>query len=90
MPIDTPMSSSSTAATTPAGEKIDKPGGTGTRGASRNASAKVSTIFTRPGTTISLAAGAVSTKPLMRSTGHHIRLTHIDTSAAFSVSGCMG
>src|SRR5882757_8219672 len=89
MPIDTPMSSSNTAASIPAAEKIERPAGTSTRGASKNASARVSTIFTRPGTTASPAAGAVSTKPLTRSAGHHIRPTHIDTSAAFSISGCM-
>src|ERR1700679_2625363 len=90
MPIDIPMSSSSTAATTPAAEKIDRLRGTSTSGASKNASARISTIFTCPGTVASLAAGAVSTKPLMRNAGHHIRLTHMDTSAAFSVKGCMG
>jgi hypothetical protein len=28
-------------------------------------------------------------KPPMRNAGHHIRLTHIDTSETFRVKGCM-
>ena len=80
MPIATPMSSSSTAASIPAAEKIDSPAGTWISGPSKNASASVSTIFTSAGTTTSLAMGAASTNPPTRSAGHHMRLTHIETS----------
>src|SRR5580704_4326381 len=88
-PIATPMSSSRTAASMPVAEKIDSPTGTWISGPSRNAKPKVATIFTSVGTTASLATGAASMKPPMRSAGHHMRLTHIDTSAAFRVNGCM-
>src|SRR5665213_1360943 len=89
MPIATPMSSSSTAASIPAAEKIDRPVGTWISGPTKNANAKVRTIFTKVGTTASLATGAASMKPPMRNAGHHIRLTHVDTSETFRVNGCM-
>ncbi len=78
MPIDTPISTSCTALSIPAAEKIDRSAGTCARGAIKNASASVSTILTRRGITASLVAGAASTNPPMRSTGHHMRPTHIE------------
>src|SRR6202012_3331746 len=89
MPIATPMSSSVTIVNIPAAENIDKPVGTSIKGPSKKASDSVSTIFTRLGTTPSLAMGAASTKPPTRKAGHHMRPTQVETSETFSVRGCM-
>ena len=85
----TPISTSSTSASKPVAEKIDKPVGTGTIGASKNVSASVKMIFTMRGTAGSEVVGADSMKPPIRSTGHHIRVTHADTSLMLNVRACM-
>src|SRR5258708_16470310 len=89
MPMATPISTSCTAANKQAPEKIDSPAGICTRGAIRNASASDRMILTRRGMAVSLAIGAARTKPPTRSMGHHIRLTHMDTSPALRVRGCI-
>ena len=87
MPMAMPIMISCTAASTPAPEKIDRPSGTGASGDRMKASPIVSAIFTGAGTVASLAIGAVRTKPPIRSTGHHRRATHRDTSAASIMIG---
>ncbi len=89
MPIDTPIKSSCAAVKKPAAEKIDKSAGACAAGASRNATATVSTALTRTGTVAALMTGADATKPPMRITGHHRRLTHEEISAASTTRGCM-
>ena len=85
----TPIMISCTAARRPAPEKIDSPAGTGASGARMKASAIDRAIFTGGGMLDSLAIGAVSTKPPIRSTGHHRRATQRDTSAASIMIGWM-
>src|SRR5271165_6952243 len=89
MPMDTPISSSVTAASSPAPEKIDRAAGICTVGAIKNPSDSDMISLIRPGITVSLRVGAASTNPPTRSIGHHNRPTHMDTSAALRVTGCM-
>src|SRR5258708_2814000 len=88
MPMATPISTSWTAASSPATEKIDRAAGICTSGAIRNPKASDITILTLPGMTASLAIGAARTNPPTRSMGHHSLPTHRDTSAALRVRGC--
>src|ERR1700722_13017530 len=88
MPMATPISTSWTAASSPAPERIDRAAGICTTGAIKNPSASDMTILTLPGMTVSLAIGAARTNPPTRSMGHHSLPTHRDTSAALRVSGC--
>src|SRR5580704_8900981 len=89
MPMATPMNTSWTAASAPAAENTESPGGTGASGPRMKARPKESAIFTGPGIVASLAIGALTTKPPTRSTGHHRRATHCEMSATLRRTGCI-